>query len=230
MENNNPNNHSSWFNSLLGLIISVIFWLFIGLISSIIIEWLGIYFSWWDSGLNHSTLMLDSELKYANETVREVLTGTDKNSWIYFIFDKFTYTLQVSLKLLNNIFSSFLPEITNISLEGISIFINAAFNISLVFILRVFLIIFSIPLFLMALMWGFVDGLVERDLRRFGAGRESSTIFDAARRLIMPFLIAPFIIYLSFPSSINPMFVIGPSAVFQCFLYRTLFSKYKKYF
>lgn len=229
MEKSNNNNRVSWFNSLIGAFLVLIFWLFISLLSSILIEWIGLYFTWWDTGLNHSTLMLNAELDYANKTVKEVMLGTDKQSWIYIIFDKFTYVVQASLKLIEKLLSSFLPNITNISLDGISTYINAAFNISLVFILRVFLILFSIPLFLMALMWGFVDGLVERDLRRFGAGRESSTIFDWTIKLLMPFLITPFLIYLSFPNSINPMLIIGPSVVFQCLLYRTLFSKYKKY-
>ncbi|WP_122831116.1 TIGR03747 family integrating conjugative element membrane protein, partial [Pseudomonas viridiflava] len=50
----------------------------------------------------------------------------------------------------------------------------AALYTTLVFCVRLVILTLAIPLFMMTALVGFVDGLVRRDLRRFGAGRESS--------------------------------------------------------
>ena len=219
-----------------GFIINITFWLFVSLISSIIIEWLGIYFSWWSSGDEHSKIMLNEELVYANETIRDVFLGDDQGSYLFWVFNKFLFVMDVTLQFLANTIQSITTIILRFTTIGayiptdrFEIYTSSAFNISLVFLLRLFLILFALPLFLMSLLWGFVDGLVERDLRRFGAGRESSTIFDGAKSMIAPFFVAPLLVYLSFPEPINPVLIIAPSVLVQCVLYRTLFSKYKKY-
>ena len=43
----------------------------------------------------------------------------------------------------------------------------------------------------MAAFTGLVDGLVRRDLRKFGAGRESSYLYHKARGSIIPLAIVP---------------------------------------
>ncbi|RBW47278.1 TIGR03747 family integrating conjugative element membrane protein [Psychromonas sp. B3M02] len=218
------------------LLVNILFWIFFSLIFSVIIEWVGIYFSWWNNGPQHSKIMLSEELNYANDSVKNIFLGNDTSSYFFWIFNKFV----IAAKFIFQTFSSFFIFLHSMSGDifntsnteisnTVSSYFTAAFNISMVFLLRLFLVFFSLPLFLMAFLWGFVDGLVERDLRRFGAGRESSTVFDGAKSMVMPFFIAPFIIYLSFPTSINPMIMFAPSIIIQCVLYRTLFSKYKKY-
>src|SRR3546814_9826208 len=49
----------------------------------------------------------------------------------------------------------------------------AAAYTTLVFLVRLLVLCLTLPLFLMAAFVGLVDGLVRRDIRRFGAGRES---------------------------------------------------------
>ncbi|RMM87080.1 TIGR03747 family integrating conjugative element membrane protein, partial [Pseudomonas savastanoi] len=53
----------------------------------------------------------------------------------------------------------------------------AALYTTLVFCVRLVILTLAIPLFVMTAFVGFVDGLVRRDLRRFGAGRESSYLY-----------------------------------------------------
>src|SRR3546814_7807759 len=50
----------------------------------------------------------------------------------------------------------------------------AAAYTTLVFLVRLLVLCLTLPLFLMAAFVGLVDGLVRRDIRRFGAGRERS--------------------------------------------------------
>ncbi|WP_420793160.1 DUF4400 domain-containing protein [Pseudomonas guariconensis] len=47
----------------------------------------------------------------------------------------------------------------------------------LIFCVRLVVLALTIPLFALAAFTGLVDGLVRRDLRRFGSGRESSYLY-----------------------------------------------------
>lgn len=67
----------------------------------------------------------------------------------------------------------------------------AALFTVLVFCVRLVVLLMTIPLFAMAALTGLVDGLVRRDLRKFGAGRESSYLYHKARGTIMPLAIFP---------------------------------------
>ncbi|AYF50017.1 TIGR03747 family integrating conjugative element membrane protein [Pseudomonas fluorescens] len=88
----------------------------------------------------------------------------------------------------------------------------AAIYTVLTFLSRVLILTLSLPLFLMAAFTGLVDGLVRRDLRRFGAGRESGFIYHRAKMLTFPLLVAPWILYPALPISVPPMLLLLPSA------------------
>ena len=215
---------SGFLNDFIGLFFNTIFLLFVSLLVSIIVEWCGLYFQWWGGGTLHSLDMLRIELGYANSTVESAIVSDFNKGWIGVFVEKYKLIMHQIFYWSSQVFS-FITSDNN----TLTMYADSGYNIALVFILRMMLIIFSFPLFVMVFIWGFVDGLVERDLRKFGAGRESSTIFEAARRMSFPLLVLPFVIYLSFPTAINPLYIIPPSAIFQGLLYRILFSKYKKY-
>ena len=98
------------------------------------------------------------------------------------------------------------------------------------FVIRLALILFSLPIFLVAALVGGVDGLVERDLRRWGGGRESSNVFNLARRSVVPSFVAACVVYISLPFSINPVIVILPFAFLLGLAVRIGFERLKKYF
>ncbi|WP_416383712.1 TIGR03747 family integrating conjugative element membrane protein [Pseudomonas guariconensis] len=75
----------------------------------------------------------------------------------------------------------------------------------LIFCVRLVVLALTIPLFALAAFTGLVDGLVRRDLRRFGSGRESSYLYHKARGTIIPLAIFPWTFYLALPISISPM-------------------------
>jgi integrating conjugative element membrane protein (TIGR03747 family) len=74
-----------------------------------------------------------------------------------------------------------------------------------------------------------VDGLMRRDLRKFGAGRESSFVYHRAKRAVMPLLVVPWIIYLSLPITLNPMAVFIPCAVLLGAVMTITATTFKKY-
>jgi integrating conjugative element membrane protein (TIGR03747 family) len=67
----------------------------------------------------------------------------------------------------------------------------AALYTVLTFCVRMVILTLTIPLFLLAAFTGAVDGLVRRDLRTFGSGRESSYLYHKARGTILPLAIVP---------------------------------------
>ena len=85
------------------------------------------------------------------------------------------------------------------------------------------------PLFLMAAFVGLVDGLVRRDIRRFGAGRESGFIYHRARASLIPLAVVPWVTYLALPVSVNPLLILLPSAALLGVAVCIAAATFKKY-
>lgn len=88
----------------------------------------------------------------------------------------------------------------------------AAYSV-LVFAVRLLVLCLTLPLFLTAAFVGLVDGLVRRDIRRFGAGRESGFVYHRARASLMPLAVLPWMVYLALPVSVSPLWILLPGAV-----------------
>ncbi|MGA4814808.1 TIGR03747 family integrating conjugative element membrane protein [Pseudomonas aeruginosa] len=67
---------------------------------------------------------------------------------------------------------------------------RAAFT-TLTFLVRLLVLVLTLPLILTAAFVGLIDGLVRRDVRRFGAGRESGFIYHRAKASLMPLAVLP---------------------------------------
>ncbi len=105
--------------------------------------------------------------------------------------------------------------------------VAAAFK-ALTFLVR--LLGLTLPLFIMAAFVGFVDGLVRRDVRKFGAGgRESGFIYHHAKASLMPQAVLPWVIYLALPISVHPLSIVPPSAALLGFLTNLTAGSFKKY-
>lgn len=107
--------------------------------------------------------------------------------------------------------------------------ITAAGQVLKLFMVRLTTLCLATPAFLLFGLVGFVDGLVQRDLRRWGGGRESSYLYHYAKRSVWGFLIAAWVIYLALPVSVNPAFVILPFAVLFALSISVTASTFKKY-
>jgi len=106
--------------------------------------------------------------------------------------------------------------------------IAAAYTV-LVFLVRLLVLCLTLPLFLMAAFVGTVDGLVRRDIRRFGAGRESGFVYHRARATLMPLAVLPWVTYLALPVSVHPLLILLPSAVLLGVATNVAASSFKKY-
>jgi len=112
---------------------------------------------------------------------------------------------------------------------AIAQFVSTAANITQVFGVRLAVLTLAMPAFLLAILAGVLDGLVMRDLRRWGGGRESSYLYHHAKRWIWPLFIAVWVFYLSLPFSIHPAFSILPFAALIGLLVAITAASFKKY-
>lgn len=223
---------------LFSALVQLLVWLVISLMLSIIIEWLGMIWFWPEHGADHAKAVLAADRAYLNQQLYDqsldirsdiiALTGeavgwVSRQSWLKtFLHDvpnvadgSFLSSLQIWRYDLYQQFDDYL---------------QASTYVTQTFVIRLALILFSLPIFLVAALVGGIDGLVERDLRRWGGGRESSNVFNLARRSVVPSFVAACVVYISLPFSINPVIVILPFAILLGLAVRIGFERLKKYF
>ena len=222
--------------SAIGLVLRIIGLLIASLLFSILIEFAGLLLFWGDQGWRHSQAMLNSELGWLSEhfkaslilqqpgqTIVQVLDFL--NQWLLVKTGFADFARQARVSSQGNSFWSW----TNQLYLSIEDFVLAAVYVTFTFVVRLTILVLATPLFLLAMFTGFVDGLMRRDLRKFGAGRESSFVYHRAKRAVIPLLIVPWIIYLSLPFSLNPMAVFLPCAVMLGITMAITTTTFKKY-
>lgn len=222
--------------SAIGLAFRVIGLLVASLLVSILIEFAGLLLFWEDQGWRHSHAMLSNELSWLSEhfkaslILRQPVQTTTQllellNQWLLINtgFADFTRQAQVSSQGVG-----FWSGVSQLYLS-IEDFVLAAVYITFTFVVRLTILLLATPLFLLAMLTGLVDGLMRRDLRKFGAGRESSFVYHRAKRAVGPLLILPWLIYLALPFSLHPLLVLLPSAVMLGVAVAITAATFKKY-
>jgi integrating conjugative element membrane protein (TIGR03747 family) len=112
---------------------------------------------------------------------------------------------------------------------NVEAYLIAAGYTLLTFLVRVVVLCLTVPLFGVAALVGSIDGLARRDIRRFGAGRESGFLYHRARASIMPIAVLPWVIYLALPVSVHPLLILLPSAVALSVAVNIASGSFKKY-
>lgn len=211
------------------------------LLLSILIECIGMHFFWRNESWHHAQGMLDYELDQLSSYFRESLLieepGRTTHRWIAELYDM----LFVKTGLLDWIeetstharadtqgprhFRYFLRR-TNLHVESYAI---AAGYVVLTFLVRLVVLCLTLPLFLMAVLVGLIDGTARRDIRRFGAGRESSFIYHRAKASVIPLSLLPWMIYLAMPVSVHPLWILLPSAILLSIAVNITAGSFKKY-
>lgn len=222
--------------SAIGLVLRIIGLLIASLLFSILIEFAGLLLFWGDQGWRHSQAMLANELGWLSEHFKSSLIlqqpGQTIVQWLDFLnqwllvktgFADFARQARVSSQ--GNGVWSWINQLY-VSIED---FVVAAVYVAFTFVVRLTILVLATPLFLVAMFTGFVDGLMRRDLRKFGAGRESSFVYHRAKRAMTPLLVAPWIVYLSLPFSLNPLLIFIPSATMLGVTTAITATTFKKY-
>ena len=98
-----------------------------------------------------------------------------------------------------------------------------------IFGVRLAILIGAAPLFLLVWALGLVDGLTQRHIRRACAGRESSSMYHRAKFFQFAGLALGTMVYLMWPTSIRPEWIVLQLAVVMGLLSRVQWTYLKKY-
>ncbi|ATN36804.1 integrating conjugative element membrane protein (plasmid) [Rhizobium sp. ACO-34A] len=212
------------------------------LLISIAIECVGMYFFWPDEGWHHASNMLDYELAQlsAHFTRSAIVQEPGRTAhwlveqaydWIFVKSGLSQWIVEASEQAsapARGAARDFRYYISLVYVWTESYLIASAF-VLLVFIVRLLVLVLTLPLFLLATFAGLVDGLVRRDIRRFGAGRESGFVYHRAKASLMPLAVLPWVIYLALPISISPLLILLPSAIALGIAMDVFAGSFKKY-
>ncbi|MEA2079603.1 MAG: TIGR03747 family integrating conjugative element membrane protein, partial [Pseudomonadota bacterium] len=167
----------------------IIQWFLLSLVFSIIVEWAGMVLWWPDEGLDHSRAMLVKEIGYLDiDFKRSIVTSDPARFAKQFADNTYHYLFEVTR------FVDFIrwvsPQPTTheqglrVTLHSIyhpiAEFVIAMMQVTQVFSVRMAILTLAMPIFLLFSLVALVDGLVQRDLRRWGGGRESSFVYHYA--------------------------------------------------
>lgn len=211
------------------------------LVISILIEWIGLYFYWPEQGWHHAQGMLNNELRWIDDGFAQSLiidqpgrTAKELISVAYeWLFEKSGLIDWINYSAAQSRMNGHQGDGFARFLGVVYIYVEdyglAAVYTLLTFLARLLILTLTTPLFLMAIFTGVVDGLVRRDLRRFGAGRESGFIYHRAKMMIVPLAVAPWIIYLALPVSVSPVLVLLPCAAALGVVVSVTVGSFKKY-
>jgi len=193
------------------------------LLLSILIECVGLYFFWPDQGWHHAQEMLHHELGQFSENFTQSAlvqapgqTAHDlveqAHEWMFVKSGLSDWLNETTAKASRGGPRDFRYYLGQAFLHAETYLIASAYTV-LIFLVRLLVLTLSLPLFLMAAFVGLVDGLVRRDVRRFGAGRESGFVYHRARASLMPLTVSPWVTYLALPFSVPPLLILLPGAV-----------------
>ena len=210
----------------LGLVVSMVFWLLGSVVFSVLLEWIGMHLWWPEQGAAHSRAMYEAELGYLNQDLRRSIISSDAARFAERFAGQVHYWLverthlETHLANLERFQSSTgthplqqkLFGAMNGVLHQVREHVMAAITTIQVTALRVAVLVLALPVFVLAGVVGLTEGLMRRDLRRWGGGRESAFIYHQAKILIFPLFIAAWVLYLALPFNLHPNFVILPCA------------------
>jgi len=94
---------------------------------------------------------------------------------------------------------------------------------------RLCVLILFMPTFLLAFVLGLIEGLLQRDLRRFGGGRESALVYHRARSCIAPLFLWACLLYLMLPIPVTPVNFLLPFTLLIAFAAAITARTFKKY-
>lgn len=211
-----------------GFTISTIGVLLSAMFLAIIVEWIGMIWFWPTEGYKHSMQMVVNEASYLNrDFVTVSFLGWSPTQAVNWIAKELTGQA-LSNQLLDPNRYAFIYKWFNV-IKGANQFALAAIYICMVCFIRAIIIIFCLPLYGLFYLIAFIDGLVIRDLRRFGGARESGKIHHSAKRLMIPSLWGSWTIYMAIPFTIHPNLIILPSVVLGSLAFWVATAFFKKY-
>ncbi|KDE34212.1 membrane protein [Kosakonia radicincitans UMEnt01/12] len=221
--------------------ISIVGILLGSLLVSLLIEYACIALLWPEEGASHSYQVMVAESHWLSEGYTQSLLMSTPvetaNRWVHaawqwlFINSGFSGWLQ-SFRQASEQGRGAIPALNGFGatlVKWLGEYLQATVWVMMIFFIRVLILFLSLPLFVLVVIAGVVEGLVRRDLRRYGAGYESSFVYHHAKRFIKPALYGPCMLYLAWPTAVWPNLLILPSALLIGSVLTLVTATFKKY-
>ncbi|EDT6691741.1 DUF4400 domain-containing protein [Salmonella enterica subsp. enterica] len=190
---------------------------------AIALEWLGEAFFWRNTCASHSEQVLQATWQWWRGSA-------GAPAWLVEDLALASDTLQQGIAAL---IASFSGQSGLFWTEAVTTEIRCALlsagNVTLTFLLRLAILLQALPLFVLTIVIGLIDGLVRRDLRRFGAGHESGFVYHHARRMIGSSLAATGLVWLAVPVFLGPEYVLVPGTLVVGLVVSMAIGIFKKY-
>jgi len=184
---------------------------------SVVIELVGIGAGWW--GSNHAANLLLTERSYIEAIEKFPITALSPvlvANQAETQFDAVTAGIRQSAMQTRHS-------------DPISVYLLGAVNTVKLVLLRLVVCLFSLPGYLVVAIAALIDGIVQRDIRKFTGGHESSYVFHKAKRWVLPGIIGTVSLYLMAPWSLFPAVVFAPSMALFGFMLYVASSRFKKF-
>ncbi|HCM7228897.1 TPA: TIGR03747 family integrating conjugative element membrane protein [Klebsiella aerogenes] len=198
------------------------------LLLSLLAEWLGITLVWPEQGAEHAHQLMSQELRWFSDNVIQSIVMADPTTHLELALEKTYQWLFVDTGLASWLAHTG-PTGSATWRYWSQVYLQASVYIVLTFVLRLFILLLTAPMFILTTLLGVVDGLVRRDIRRFGSGYESGFIYHHARRAIRPVFLLPWMVYLALPFSVHPDLILLPAAGLLGLVVSVAVGSFKKY-
>lgn len=198
------------FTQLLLLPFTVLGLLCAALLLRLLLEGFGMLFVWPDNRGQHAQMLYEQDRRdlartpwpdrwrsIASEwrnTKRSIQLTALSNPWI---------ELQGRLPAVPSILGYKTPRLPWAKeRSGVKEAVSAAWHSALSVGIRSLLLLQTLPLLILSVLVGIVDGLVQRQVRRFNVQRESGYLHHRAKALFLPLTLLPGFVYLVLPISL----------------------------
>ncbi|EEZ95994.1 TPA: TIGR03747 family integrating conjugative element membrane protein [Legionella pneumophila] len=194
------------------------------------------FFSGFDTAFNTVT-QLSQKQTTAVADFNDVVIAEKVKSWLgaiptHEVTLKVTQAQQLIKNKLDNVLPEPTSELSDITEDLIHITQQVWLLIGLtvqVMLIKLLILLAAIPLFMLAMTAGLIDGLNQRAIRTASLGRESSYVFHRLNYYFKYGLLMLLALWLAIPVSITPAFVFVPVSILLSVVVSVTASRFKKY-
>jgi len=224
--------------SLLTFLAKAVQWLLLALVCAVLLEWVGMIWWWPAECVQHSQRTLEVERVHLGTAFPRHLVSTSPVQFANNVGRRLSHVCFTLTRLDQVIEWATTPPAADEArpkkairqvVYGISRYLIAAEQILQIFGIRLAILVLATPVFGLCGLVAIVDGLVRRDLRRWGGGRESGFVYHWAKRVGLPLALGLCVIYLVAPFSIYPPVAIFPFTVLLGLTISAVCASFKKY-
>jgi integrating conjugative element membrane protein (TIGR03747 family) len=209
--------------------------LLLALCFSIILEWIGMSYWWPEQGVRHSERMLAEEVRFLNSGLTNSIVtlvpaelaqsaaARSEDILEFLGFDRLARWLNAPAPRAG--WSAAFHDLA----RGSGAYVEAMINSVQTFSVRLIVLVFATPVFLLFAFVGLAEGLMRRDLRRWGGGRESSFLYHHSKMFLAPSIVSAWMLYLAMPFNVHPNLIMLPFAMLFALGMAMTTGTFKKY-